>query len=73
MMRRLGLAAVATGLAGALANPAPAQAVELCDPNRFVCVYVLDGRNGCPGGYDQILRVPNVATGGVVLLVCALQ
>jgi hypothetical protein len=73
MMRRLGALTIAATLAGGVTMTAtPAQAVEVCDPNRFVCVYVDDARNFCPGGYEQLLRVPRPG-GGVVLLICALQ
>ena len=72
-MRKLAALALSTAAVGTMFST-PAKAIEVCDPiiPRGICVYINDPRSFCPGGYRQILRVPN-PLGGVILLVCVLQ
>lgn len=72
-MRKLTALAL-TAAAAATMFSTPAEAVEVCDPviPRGICIYALDPRESCGGGYGQVLRVDNPLD-GTVLLICALH
>ena len=73
-MRKLAALAVSTAAAATMFSTPAAQAVEVCDPiiPRGVCILVLDDAQNCGPGYDTVVRVPNLVTGGVVVAVCFL-
>ena len=73
-MRKLVAAAIGAAAAATFVQAPSANAIEVCDPviPRGICIYVLDAREFCPGGYSQVLRVDNPLD-GTVLLICALN